>query len=231
MKKRNKKYNPNKSVVNRIQQSKADRQRNEWEGLDLLYEFEMQFYVEDVNKALDEYVDKHNVSEGEYLPESVVVSAYEEQDMIIALKNSLLKVPEQWEIKIESYFYSLEKEKMHTIPFKAVLPAVPYPELLAGSKMKFSDSGIKREWRGLQKEMIENWELKGIPEGYELIRSQIYMKCQAHFKNLDAYKAFSEFLQHRDNGTLIEFLQNKERKEVIEMIAKQKWSEIGWKAA
>ena len=79
-------------------------------------------------------------------------------------------------------------------------------------KVHFVD-GIKTvgsEWSGLQKEMINNWEKQGIPDGFELVQSQVRMIAQAHFKDFLSYCQFQSYLGLRDAGKLIAALKKEE---------------------
>ena len=173
----------------------------------ILYSFDMEFGIEEANKRIDAL----NVPAGEYIPAYQVIDVYEQQDAIIALKLMLLNDPELWEVGIDSYFYNLADDKMLTIPFSASLPNMSYAQMLNGTAAKVEHHGdfkrIASEWRGLQKEMIANWEDHKIPDGYELIKSMCRVHCEAKFKDAQAHREFNECLRHRDNGTLISQLK------------------------
>lgn len=196
MTKRNKKYNPNKLI--QIKQSKLAN----------IYEFDMQFVIEEVNEKIDAWREDHNMPEDVYCPEFLVIDAYAEQDLIIALKMQQLKDPVYWNIGIDSHFYSIEKEDIYTIPFSIDLPQMSHAELMNGCAVIVSrGAGIKTRWKGLQKEMLAHWEKEGIPEGYELIKSQVYIKAQAKFKSFQMLDEHNYMLKLRDQGTLIKHLK------------------------
>lgn len=213
MKKRNKKYNPNK--LGQIKLSKEAQFRANWKACDVLYEFQMDFVVEHVNKAINEYAEENNLPEDAYVPAHVTIGAYEEQDLIIALKQQLIKTPESWEIGIDSHFYNLETDEMLTIPFFLNLPSMTHAELMSGCSAKVHlVDGIKTvvgEWEGLQKEMIKNWEKQSIPDGFELAQSQVRMIAQAHFRDFLSYCQFQTYLSLRDAGKLIKSLDREEK--------------------
>ncbi|MCO8100900.1 hypothetical protein [Acinetobacter indicus] len=213
MKKRNKKYNPNK--LGQIKLSKEAQIRANWKALDVLYEFQMDFVVEHVNKVINEYAEENNLPEDAYVPAHVTIAAYEEQDLIIALKQQLIKTPESWEIGIDSHFYNLETDEMLTVPFALTLPPMTHAELMSGCSAKVHlVDGIKTvmgEWGGLQEEMIKNWEKHGIPKGFELVQSQVRMIAQAHFKDFLSYCQFQTYLSLRDAGKLIKSLEKEEK--------------------
>lgn len=204
-----KKYNPNK--VTRAIYSKFQREQNVWKKVNVPYDMHMAFVVEHVNKLINEYVVEHELGEDEYTPDDVVVDVYEQQDLIIALKLSLICIPELWEVGIDSHFYNAETEDVLTIPFQLTIPPMSHFDLMQGCAVKVNRiGGLKTRWKGLQKEMIENWESEGIPDGYELIQSQASIRVHARFKNLNCYQKFNRCLSLRDNGELIEFLQSSE---------------------
>ena len=213
MKKRNKKYNPNKLA--QIRGLKDAQLQSNWRDLDVLYEFQMDFIVEHVNGVINKYAEENNLPDDAYVPAHVTVGAYGEQDLIIALKQQLIKTPESWEIGIDSHFYNLETDEMRTIPFSLNLPSMTHAELMGGcdAKVHFVD-GIKTvggEWSGLQKEMINHWEKQGIPDGFELVQSQVRMIAQAHFKDFIFYCQFQTYLSLRDAGKLIKALEKEEK--------------------
>lgn len=98
MKKRTKKK---VSFVDRIAQSKQSKQLVEWKKVDVLYEFNMEFAIEKVNKIVGDYADAHGLSDDDYVPSHVTVGAYECQDLIIAMKKQMIKTPEFWEVGID----------------------------------------------------------------------------------------------------------------------------------
>lgn len=216
MKKGNKKR---VSFADRTAQSMQTKRANEWKKLDVLYEFDMLFVVEDVNKIIHDFVDSNGLSDEDYVPAYVTVGAYEAQDLIIALKMTNIKAPEFWEIGIDSHFYSTELEDVLTIQFALDIPKMSHAELMAGCETKVNRGvGLKTRWKGLQAEMIDNWEEHGIPKGYELIKSQIYINAQAHFNNYDAYKEHHFLLQLRDTDRLINHLKVRDEESAYEAL-------------
>ena len=200
------------SHLQRIQQSKLAK----WKNLDLLYEFEMDFVVEHINKTIDSYIAENNLQEGDYLPSSMVIEAYQQQDLMIVLKEKLIKKPEFWHIGIDSHFYNAELDKVYTIPFSIDIPSMNYHQLMEGCDIKVAIvdelKTIKGEWKGLQKEMIANWERQGIPEGYDLIQSQVKIVAQAHYVDQDCFDRFEKLAAYREKGLLIKFLEQLESK-------------------
>ena len=208
MKKRTKKK---VSFVDRLAQSKQSKQLVEWKKVDVLYEFDMEFEIEHVNKIIHDYVDSNGLSDEDYVPAYVTIGAYEQQDLIIALKMTNIQAPEFWEIGIDSHFYSESLDDVLTIPFALDIPKMSHADLMTGCETKVNrGAGLRTRWRGLQDEMISNWKEHGIPDGYELIKSQIYIKAQAHFNNLDAYKEHHDLLHLRDTDRLLNYLKIRE---------------------
>ena len=209
MTKRNKKYNPNKLA--QIHAAKFAKHQARWKQINVLYQFEMEFVVEHVNNKLDDFAKANGLGPNDYLPSHAVIEVYEEQDMIIALKQQLIKEPESWEIGIDSHFYNAETDEIKTIPFFLNLPSMSHEELMAGcdKKVHFIDGikTVKDKWEGLQNEMIKNWEKEGVPEGFELTMSQVKMIAQAKFRDIEKYDRFCSYLNFRDDGKLIDVLK------------------------
>lgn len=205
------KYNPNKRLHQA--QSKVAMQRKEWEEVNQVYELKMDFVVEDVNRIINDYAKENGLSDDDYVPSYVAVEAYDQQDLIIALKKQLVATPEIWEVGIDSHFYNLENDELLTIPFSLNMPAMTHTELMGGCEQKvYEVDGVKvkkaDEWKGLQEEMIANWERHGIPDGFELIKSQVRIIAHARFKCLATYKDFEHAVELRKQGLLIKRLRN-----------------------
>lgn len=194
--------------LQRLHQSQASKALAEWNQKNVLYEFDMSFVIEQVNKILEDYAEENNLKADEFTPEYVVIDAYQEQDLIIALKMSNLAVPKNWEVSIDSHFFNKNTDQIHTIPYSIELPEMSHAELMSGCKLHIPrKGGLKTRWRGLTKEMISNWKDQGIPEDFDLIQSQVYIKAQAYFHSRKAYEEHHQLLARRDEGTLIEFLK------------------------
>lgn len=190
------KYNPNKLL--NIQRAKAGE----------LYEFEMQFCIEDVNTAIDQYRDFNKLDDDAYCPEWLVIDTYKQQDLIIAMKMSQIKAPEYWEVAISSHFINEDASDVKTINFYIELPEMSHSELMIGSELKVNrGAGIKTRWKGLQAEMIANWENEKIPNDYNLVKSQVHLKAQARFINVKMFNEHNHLLRLRDRNLLIETLK------------------------
>ena len=190
------KYNPNKLI--NIQRAKAG----------LLYEFDMTFCIEDVNRKIDAYREANVLADDAYCPEWLVIETYEQQDLIIALKMSHVKNPEYWEIAIASHFINEDATDVKTIDFYVELPEMSHAELMNGCEVKVNrGAGIKTRWKGLQDEMIKNWETETMPDDYSLVESQVLIKAQARFHDIKMYNEHNLLLKLRDHGNLIDTLK------------------------
>lgn len=209
-----KKYNPNKLAHQQAARQNAFLAK--WREIDVLYEFNMEFAIEKVNKIVGDYADAHGLSDDDYVPSHVTVGAYECQDLIIAMKKQMIKTPEFWEVGIDSHFYNAELHNVITVPFSLNIPAMSHAELMGGKAVRVHliDGDLKKvlgDWQGLQPEMIANWERHGIPDGYELIQSQVSITAYAHFKDYENYSNFHYFLKRRDEGDLLRYLEFEEQ--------------------
>lgn len=220
-KKPKKKYNPNKlaqiqAAKNAAIKAKMAVMNEKWKEFDVLYEFNMKFAIEKVNKIVGDYADAHNLMDDDYVPAHVTVGAYECQDLIIAMKKQMIQTPEFWEVGIDSHFYNAELHDVLTIPFSLSIPSMSHAELMTGKNVRVHlvDGDLKKvlgDWQGLQPEMIANWERHGIPDGYELIQSQVSITAYAHFKDYENYDNFHYFLKRRDEGDLLRYLEFEEQ--------------------
>ena len=194
MRKRTKKYIPLAQKQERALKAKLAQ----------IYEFEMEFVIEDINKKLDAWRSETNASEDEYCPEWLVIDAYKQQDLIIALKMTQIQDPEYWSVGIDSHFFNAETEDVYTIPFSIELPQMGHAELMNGCDVKVNRGvGLKTRWKGLQAEMISNWESDDIPDGYELVQSQVYIKAHAKFRDARMFAEHEYMLSLRDKGVLV----------------------------
>lgn len=201
--KRNKKYDPAKAQRIHVQ-SLIDQEKAKAERINKLYEFEMQFVVEEVNRKIDDFALSNGWGRDQYCPEWVVIEAYEQQNLIIALKMTQLKTPEYWEVGIDAHFFNEDKHDVYTIPFYIELPEMSHPDLMNGCEVKVNrGSGLKTRWKGLQAELDDHWKATGIPEGYVLVKSQAHFKAHAKFLNYQMYTEHNYLLHLRDEGMLI----------------------------
>ena len=210
LKKRNKKHVPLKQKRFREAQARASQ----------TYEFDMTFCIEEVNHRLDIWRNENNITEDKYCPEWLVIDTYDQQDLIIALKLTALQDPDYWEVAISSHFLSEDKQDVYTIPFYIELPKMSHFQLMSGCEVKVNrGGGIKTRWKGLQAEMLAHWEQEGCPDGYDLIKSEAYIKAQAKFVNVDALLEHEMLLGWRNEGKLISRLKVLELEAIKNLVA------------
>lgn len=205
VKKRNKKYNPKK--LDHVFASKNALLNKRWSEVNHLYQFDMQFDVESIKAKLHQYDNMP------YHPSYAVIDAYNQQELMIVLKQDLINDPESWEIETASHFYNAETDQVKTYPFSVALPCMSYDDVILGcdAKVNIVDDfkRVRSEaWKGLQDEMIKSWG--DIPSGFELIRTDVRMVVEARFKNITCYDRFATYLNYKDNGKLIELLKREE---------------------
>lgn len=165
------------------------RERKYRSRLSQVYEFEMQYALEEVEQEIDSRKSFNACN---------VIEAYGQQDLIIALKLKHIEDPSYWEIGIDSHFLDVERETVHTIPFYVELPAMSFVSLY---------SGMPDVWRGINAELIAHWEREGVPSGHTLVQSQVSMKAHAKFKNADTFAEYERLLKLRDQNRLISVLR------------------------
>ena len=198
MKKRNKKYIPLAEKARRKVASK----------LSLTYEFDMEYEIEAVNRAVADWHKQNGSNVDDYCPEWVAIDIYQQQDLIIALKMQQLQDPTYWQVGIDSYLYNSETDDIKTIPFSVELPEMSYMNLLVGGAVSIDrGNGIKTRWKGLQNEMIANWETED-NSGYEVVKSLVYIKAEAKFKDARMLSEFEYMIKMRDRGLLIQQLKD-----------------------
>lgn len=174
----------------------------------MLYEFKMNFCIEDVNTEINQYRDFNNLDDDAYCPEWLVIDTYKQQDLIIALKMSQIKNPEYWEVAISSHFINDDASELKTVDFYIELPEMSHADLMNGCAITVNrGAGIKTRWKGLQNEMIANWENDDIPDGFNLVKSQVYIKANAKFHNVKMFNEHNYLLRLRDRGQLINTLK------------------------
>lgn len=165
--------------------------------------FDMEFVIETINDKLSAYRD-----DDQYIPEHIVCDAYDNQDLIIALKMCLISQPRNWHVHIDSHFYNLAIDDMLTISFEQSLPSMPFAEFMNGGPHPIErGAGLKTRWKGCQTEMIKNWKDAGIPDGYDLVQSQAYVQCEAAFKDMHCYLAFKDLIKAREKGLIYQVLK------------------------
>ena len=180
MKKRNKKYNPNK-----IGQQYANKAYQ-------LHTLEMTFTIDEVNRSVDKWLAENNMVERKATPKHVVYDVYH-GDLIIALNNRLIPLEQEWFLGVDSHYFNYETEEVLTVPFQFNMPLMSFDEFRFGStavKMP-RGSGIYTRWKGINDELNELL-LSEVPVGFERIRSDALMRVTTKFNNVADYIYFKE---------------------------------------
>ena len=180
MKKRNKKYNPNK-----IGQQYANKAYQ-------LHTLEMTFTIDEVNRSVDKWLAENNMVERKATPKHVVYDVYH-GDLIIALNNRLIPLEQEWFLGVDSHYFNYETEEVITVPFQFDMPLMSFDEFRFGSttvKMP-RGSGIYTRWKGINDELNELL-LSEVPVGFERIRSDALMRVTTKFNNVADYIYFKE---------------------------------------
>ena len=187
VKKRNKKFNPNK----RIQQLHAQANK--------LHTLEMTFCVDEVNNQVDTWRTEQGVDEREFAPKAVVYEVYH-GDLIICLKNLLIPLEQEWFLGIDSHFYNAETEEVLTIPEQFETPLMSFEEFRFGSEIKINrGNGLKTRWKGINKELNDILEAEA-PLGFERIRSDALLRVTTKFNNAQDYYYFTQAKALRNLG-------------------------------
>lgn len=180
MKKRNKKYNPNK-----MGQKYANKAYQ-------LHTLEMTFTIDDVNRSVDKWLAENNMVERKATPKHVVYDVYH-GDLIIAINNRLIPLDQEWFLGVDSHYFNYETEEVITVPFQFDMPLMSFDEFRFGSttvKMP-RGSGIYTRWKGINDELNELL-LSEVPVGFERIRSDALMRVTTKFNNVADYIYFKE---------------------------------------
>lgn len=186
--KRKKKYNPLK-IVNMLKTK--------------VHHLEMTFCVDEVNKSIDNWREENDMQDGEETPKHVVYDVYH-GDLIIALKNLLIPLEQEWCFGVDSHFYNAETEDVLTIPMQWQMPKISFEDFRFGTgKLKIDrGSGIKTRWKGINAELNAILENEA-PEGYERIRSDAKFSVDTRFNSLADYEYFLEARNLRRKGIAI----------------------------
>ena len=180
MKKRNKKYNPNK-----IGQQYANKAYQ-------LHTLEMTFTIDEVNRSVDKWLAENNMVERKATPKHIVYDVYH-GDLIIALNNRLIPLEQEWFLGVDSHYFNYETDEVITVPFQFDMPLMSFDEFRFGSttvKMP-RGSGIYTRWKGINDELNELL-LSEVPVGFERIRSDALMRVTTKFNNVADYIYFKE---------------------------------------
>ena len=187
MKKRNKKYNPNKvsQMHNRIASEK--------------HVLEMTFCVDEVNTQVDRWREENGLVDKELTPKHVVYDVYH-GDLIICLKNLLIPLEQEWFFGIDSHFYNPETSEVLTVPAQFQMPKMSFEDFRFGSDFKVDRGhGLKTRWKGINAELNDILEAES-PVGFERVRSDALLRVETGFNNYDDYRYFKQARDLRELG-------------------------------
>ena len=187
MKKRNKKYNPNKLAD--LHKSQSQR----------LHTLEMSFNIDEVNENIDAWREENNLADKELTPKHVVYDVYH-GDLIICLKNLLIPLEQEWFLGVDSHYYSIEKDEVLTVPTQFQMPKMSFEQFRFGCDLKVDRGhGLKTRWKGINDELNEIL-LRDVPEGFERVRSDALLRVETAFNNAQDYFYFKQAKELRKRG-------------------------------
>ena len=186
MKKRNKKYNPNKLAQKYV----ADAHK--------MHTLEMTFNIDEVNDSIDNWRASNGLVEKEHTPKHVVYEVYH-GDLIICLKNLLIPLEQEWFLGVDSHYFNHETEDVLTVPFQFQMPLMSFEEFRFGSELIKVDRGhgMKTRWKGINEELNKLLE-EEVPLGFERIRSDALLRVITKFNNVADYLYFKEAKMARE---------------------------------
>lgn len=187
MKKRNKKYNPNKLA--QLHNSVAAQK----------HVLEMTFCVDQVNEKIDSWREQNGLVDKELTPKDVVYGVYH-GDLIICLKNLLIPLEQEWFFGVDSHFYNAETDEVITVPTQFNMPKMSFEEFRFGSELKVDrGQGLKTRWKGINSELNDILENEA-PVGFERIRSDALLRVETGFNNYEDYLYFKRARDLRGLG-------------------------------
>ena len=186
MKKRNKKYNPNKLAQKYV----VDAHK--------MHTLEMTFNIDEVNDSIDNWRASNGLVEKELTPKHVVYEVYH-GDLIICLKNLLIPLEQEWFLGVDSHYFNHETEDVLTVPFQFQMPLMSFEEFRFGSELIKVDRGhgMKTRWKGINEELNKLLE-EEVPQGFERIRSDALLRVTTKFNNVTDYLYFKEAKMARE---------------------------------
>ena len=186
MKKRNKKYNPNKLAQKYV----ADAHK--------MHTLEMTFNIDEVNDSIDNWRASNGLVEKEHTPKHIVYEVYH-GDLIICLKNLLIPLEQEWFLGVDSHYFNHETEDVLTVPFQFQMPLMSFEEFRFGSELIKVDRGhgMKTRWKGINEELNKLLE-EEVPQGFERIRSDALLRVITKFNNVTDYLYLKEAKMARE---------------------------------
>ena len=196
------------------QQEKAEQDRIQ-AILDKPHTLSMDFVLEHVKEKLDAFHAEHGLSmdpqdKSIFIPESVVIDAYNQDNLIIALKMQQVNCSD-WMIGVDTHLYNYDTEEVLTIPYQVKLDCMTYAQVQNETKVTVDrPGGFKTRWKGLSKELedhYKNYKERDLT-GFSVIQTQMKFAGECYFVS---YKMYLEYLFMnglRNEGVLMEFLEN-----------------------
>lgn len=185
MKKR--KYNPNKLA--QITKSKAYQK----------HVLEMTFNIDEVNKHIDEWRAENDLADKELTPKHVVYDVYH-GDLIIALKNLLIPLEQEWFLGVDTHYYNKDTDEVLTVPTQFQMPLMSFEQFRFGCDLKVDrGAGIKTRWKGINPELNEILDQE-VPEGFDRVRSDALLRVETAFNNVADYLYFKQAKMLRAQG-------------------------------
>lgn len=183
------------------------------------YMLSMEFDLEKAFKQVDLFFTLNGLSMGNfdhniYVPEMVVIEAYNQHDLIIAMKMQQANCRD-WIIGTDTHFYNYDTEEVLTVPQQFKLDDIAYNDIFidekhATAKVK-REGGFVTRWKGLHAELEDVYKTE-VPAGFTKIRTEMKMVGECYFHS---YASYMEFLTMKDlaaQGQLLNFLRDINRK-------------------
>lgn len=187
MKKRNRKYNPNKMA--NLYKSNASQ----------LHTLEMTFNIDEVNESIDAWRAENDLADKELTPKHVVYDVYH-GDLIICLKNLLIPLEQEWFLGVDSHYYNAETDEVITVPTQFSMPKMSFEDFRFGSELSVDRGyGLKTRWKGINKELSDILE-REVPVGFERVRSDALLRVRTAFNNVEDYLYFKQAKMLREQG-------------------------------
>lgn len=177
------------------------------------HKLSMSFNLQEVQKRLKDFHEAHGITPGQhdrqiFTPEYVVIDAYDQQDLIIALKMQQVNC-ENWLVGVDSHFYNYETEEVLTVPFQAKLEGLTYAEIMEEAKVHVErEGGFKTRWRGIEDELNSHYKTykERDLKSFTLIRSQMKIIGECYFATYKLYQEYLVMIGLRKQGLLMDVL-------------------------
>lgn len=156
------------------------------------YKLDMVFSFEKSQDMMNQFFINHGFEinqAGIFLPESVVINAYNQGDLIIALKMQQVKC-ENWLVGVDTHCYNYDTGEVVTIPFQAKIEGMNYIEIFSPMPaMVNRGAGIKTRWKGLEDELNDAYAEYG-DRGFTVIRTEMKFIGECYFLSQSLYEEF-----------------------------------------